>query len=180
MNLQENILRIKQMMGVIKEDSVFDYTSFSELTDQDLFDIAVWGLNKEYEYSSCETPECAVEDFKSFLNKPYPEELGDVPDEVIIYRLVRLKNENDLNKKNLGYSWFSNPNQIDKWCFYDMLDHLRKNKTDDGEVYLLEGQTKQSNIDIPRTLWERSTQWCENEIVVKNDNQIKLIGYKKL
>ena len=183
MNLNEQTYRIKQMMNLIPESKmggIHNYTSFSELTDKDLYDIATWGLNGEYDYSGCETPECVIDDFKQFLNKPFPEELGNMPDEITIYRLIRLKNINDLNKNNLGKSWFSKPNQYEIPEFYDMLDHLKSKHTDKGDLYIITATTNQSNIDIPRTLWERSTQWWENEIVIKNDSTLQLINIKQL
>lgn len=42
-------------------------------------------------------------------------------------------------------------------------------------------ETSIGNIDIPNTLWQRSIQWQENEIVVKNSSssKIKILGIKK-
>jgi hypothetical protein len=33
---------------------------------------------------------------------------------------------------------------------------------------------------MKRTLWERSTQYCENEIVVIDDSKIKIISIEAL
>lgn len=165
------------------------YNSFSTLNDQDLEDIAKWGLNGEYIYSGCwddnETMEedavkCAIDDFKTFLSKPYPENLGNFPNEPVIYRLVRLKSLDDLNRNKLGFSWFSNPIQYTKDEFYQMLDHLTQYKNNDGELYLIKGKTPEENIDIPRTLWQRSTQWYENEIVVKDDSRVEILSVRKI
>ena len=154
----------------------------------DLCKIARWGLEGEYEHSSCwddtedleEAINCAVESFKHFLSKPYPFELGDIPDKPIIYRLVRIKDLNDLNRKRLGKSWFSNPDQINKPGFFDMLDYLKPFKTDEGVVYMIKGQTSKDNIDMKRTLWERDTQWLENEIVLVNDSDVEILSVKSL
>ena len=158
------------------------------LSDNDLYEIAKWGLEDEYSSSGCwddtdnieDAIKCAVGDFKLFLSKPYPIELGNIPNNPIIYRLVRLKNINDLRKNELGNSWFSNPNQIDKPEFFDMLDYLKPCKNKDGIVYIIKGQTNIDNIDMKRTLWERSTQWWENEIVVIDDSNIKIISIETL
>jgi len=74
------------------------------LSDDDLYDIAKWGLENDYSFSGCwddaenieDAIQCAIDDFKLFLSKPYPVELGNIPNNPIIYRLVRLKNINDL------------------------------------------------------------------------------------
>lgn len=158
-------------------------TSFNTLTNKDLYNIAKWGLENDYSTSGCwddsdtieEAINCAIEDFELFLNKPYPIELGNFPNNPIIYRLIKLNNINELNKTNLGNSWFSNPKQTENPEFFEMLDYLKPSKNNQGTIYLLKGQTSQNNIDIPKTLWERSTQWWENEIVVIDDSKINLI-----
>jgi hypothetical protein len=154
----------------------------------DLYDIARWGLEGEYEHSGCwddvedleEAITCAVESFKHFLSKPYPVELGDIPGNPIIYRLVRLKDVNDLNRKILGKSWFSNPDQINKQGFFDMLDYLKPFKTEEGVVYMIKGRIRKDNIDMKRTLWERDTQWLENEIVLVDDLDVEILSVKPL
>ena len=164
------------------------FNSFSELTEQDLYDMAKWGLENEYSSSGCwddsdnleDAIKCAVDDFKLFLSKPYPIELGNIPRNPIIYRLVRLKTINDLRKNELGNSWFSNPNQIHEEGFFQMLDYLKPFKHKDGQVYIIKGQINIDNIDMKRTLWERSTQWWENEIVVIDDSNIKIISIEAL
>jgi hypothetical protein len=154
------------------------------ISDIDLYHIAKWGLEGEYSTSACwddaekieDAIKCAVDDFKLFLSKPYPFELGNIPKKPIIYRLIRLKDIKDLNRNKLGKSWFSNPNQINMVGFFDMLDYLKPFKNKDGVVYMVKGQTTKDNIDMKRTLWERSTQWLENEIVIIDDSNIKILS----
>lgn len=153
-----------------------------------MYDIAKWGLEGLYSFSGCwdisddidDAMDCAVSDFKHFLSIPYPEELGDIPSKPIIYRLVRLNDINDLDKTNLGNSWFSNPKQTDKPEFFCMLDYLNPVKNDQGEVYVIKGITDAGNIDMRKTLWERSTQWWENEIVIIDDTKVEILDIKLL
>ena len=98
----------------------------------------------------------------------------------IIYRLIRLKDVNDLNRIRLGKSWFSNPNQINNPEFFDMLEYLKPFKTEEGVVYMIKGQTSKDNIDMKRTLWERDTQWWENEILLIDDSNVKILSVKPL
>ena len=158
------------------------------LSEKDLYRIAEWGLTGEYEYSSCwnedleKAIECAIEDFRKFLSKPYPFELADIPNNPIIYRLVRLDNIEKLNRTKLGKSWFANPKQIKKPEFFEMLTHLKPGPKDwspNSKVYLIKGRTTVDNIDFPRTLWERSTQWWENEIVLLNDSNIEILDVQE-
>jgi len=179
----------KNIRIIIKEliKESIDFNSFN-LTDKQLKDIALWGLKNGYEDTGCyddndneeDVVNCVVSDFKQFLSVNYPKELGNFPDKPIIYRLVRLKNKNNLNKKELGYSWFSNLKQIENSCFFQMLDYLKPLKNKDGQIFLLKGITNIKNVDIKNTLWQRSAQWCENEIVIKNPRNIKLLFAKEL
>lgn len=172
----------------IIRNTIFEFLNESTtLNDKDLYRIAKWGLEGEYSSSGCwddnenieDAIECVVSDFKYYLNKPYPIELGNIPNNPIIYRLIRLKHIKELNKKNLGNSWFSNPKQTDEPEFFDMLDYLKPNKNPNGVVYIIKGQTTKENIDMKRTLWERSTQWSENEIVIIDDSKIKILEINK-
>lgn len=164
------------------------FRSFNELSDKDLEEIAIWGLEGYYSSSGCWDDacgdlsiavKCALDDFKLFLSKPYPIELGDVPAFPIIYRLVRLKDKSELNIDSLGSSWFSNPDQPQNNEFFDMLEYLKPKRNVDGTVFILKARTPQTNINIPATLWERSTQWWENEIVVLEQSKIELLEIKE-
>lgn len=161
-----------------------------DLSDEQLIEIAKWGLTGDYYSSGCwddagddinAAIQCAVEDFKQFLNTPYPIELGNFPSNPVIYRFVRLNSIDSLDKDRLGNSWFSNPKQYEENGFFDMLDYLKPFKTNEGDVYLIKAQTSDDNVDVPNTLWQRSTQWIENEIVIKDDSQskIKILDIKK-
>jgi hypothetical protein len=171
---------MKNLIRKILREST--YSGFNELSTEDLYEISKWGLEGEYEYSGCfdsdDPIQCGVDDFKEFLSTPWPLGLGDVPNNPIIYRLVKLKNIEDLNKINLGKSWFSNPKQYEKDCFFDMLDYIKPSR--ESNIFILKGRTNIKNIDIPHTLWERSTQWCENEIVIIDDSKIDLLDIKEL
>ena len=175
--------KTKKLIKELTRDKLLKLTE-NVINDDELINIAKWGLTGEYSTSGCwddndddldSAIECAVGDFKQALNKPYPIELGNIPDQPIIYRLVNLENVNDLDKENLGYSWFSNIKLIESPEFYQLLPHLKQH----DKVYILKGVTSKDNIDMSRTLWERSIQWFENEIVIKDPKQIKLIEIKK-
>lgn len=154
------------------------------LRDTDLYNIAKWGLEGEYSLSGCwddndnieDAIYCAIEDFKSVLSEPYPSGLKNIPSHPVIYRLVRLKNVSDLRKDKLGHSWFATPNQFETQGFFDMLDHLTPFKNEEGAVYIIKGKTSVDNIDMKNTLWHRSTQWIENEIVILDDSKVKILS----
>jgi len=180
---------IRKIVREILKESFSEFASFN-LSDEELISIAKWGLEGDYSSSGCWDDsgddfemaiDCAIEDFKLFLSKPYPIELGNIPSNPIIYRFIRLKSVDDLNTNNFGLSWFSNPEQYKVDGFFDMLDYLKPWKNEHGETYFIKAQTSVDNIDIPNTLWQRSTQWIENEIVLKDDSssKVKVLSIKK-
>jgi len=61
-----------------------------------------------------------------------------------------------------------------------MLNYLKPFKTEDGIVYMIKGQTSKGNIDMKRTLWQRDTQWWENEIVLIDDSDVEILSVKSL
>jgi hypothetical protein len=98
-----------------------------------------------------------------------------IPNLVKIYRFVVLETANDLNRKNLGYSWFTNPNRIENPDFKQQLLHLNTKN-----LYLITAEIPISKIDITRSLFQRDMIWIENEIVLKDDSNIKIISLDKI
>lgn len=158
--------------------------SFSNLSQSDLIDFIKKGLTGEFSTSSaiddCGPDEndiinCVLEEFEKQLNDPFPEGLKDFPTTVTIYRLLKLTDINDLDKENLGYSWFTDINVLSSEYFTQQLEHLKGK-----DVYLKTGSTPQTNVDIYRTLWKRDSNSHENELVVLNDNLVEFVNIKKL
>lgn len=149
-------MKIKTFFQFLNEN----YSS-NNISDEELYIIAKWGLENDYADSVCWEDnegdiegaiECVMNSFRKFISIPYPKELGNIPENPIIYRLIRLKNIEDLNKDKLGISWFSNPNQIENPEFFDMLEHLKFNRNLEGHVYMLKAIINKDNIDIANTL----------------------------
>jgi hypothetical protein len=178
MSLTKHIL--KEMQTVFNTKG---YKSFSSLTQSDLYDIAKWGLENEFSFSGAwddsggdieNATGNVVEEFNRLLNVSFPEGLKNMPDTVTIYRMIALESLDKFDKKNLGVSWFSNPNRINDPDFKQQLEHLKT-----PNVFVIVGQIKQSDMDIPRTLFQRDINYMENEIVVSDDKKVKLIELKK-
>lgn len=115
----------------------YKYNSFSELTEQDLYDIALWGVDNEFsstgaidyvkdymkgrldqedierfgikegDTESQVLLKVCVDDLKMFLSMPYPQGFGGMPKEVTLYRFVSLSDESALDRNKLGYSWLA-------------------------------------------------------------------------
>lgn len=178
--LLENKIR-----SIIREQLTFNvnnYNDFKSLSDSDLHNIAEWGLLNDFNLSGCWDDandnlemaiQCAVEDFKNTLADPYPFGLKNFPTNPVLYRFVVLNNINELNKQKLGLSWFANSEQHEDQYFFDQLMHLKHREG--KKLYLISAKIPISKIDIPRTLWQRSASYIENEVVLKNDENIKVV-----
>jgi hypothetical protein len=170
------------------------YNSFKDLTEKDLYDIAKWGLLGEYDNSGAwdyanyfdkSTVDVAAkaiveEDFKIFLNQEFPEGFKNIPNKVTLYRFITLENEDELNRNNLGLYWFADinkPNEYGKGDdFFTQLTHLTIDKPKNHKLYIIKTQVDESQIDIPRTLWQRSFTNNENEIRLKDDKNVEIIS----
>lgn len=158
------------------------YNSFSELTEQDLYDMAKWGLENDLSsgaWDDADTLDDAiknvVDSFKLLLKDKFPDGFNGIPNPVKIYRFVVLNSPNELNTKKLGYSWFTNPNRIKDPDFKQQLFHLKTKN-----LYLITAEISISKIDITRSLFQRDMIWIENEIVLKDDSGIKIISLDKI
>ena len=108
------------------------FNSFSELTEQDLYDMAKWGLENGLSSGAWDDADTldeaimnVVDSFKLLLKDKFPDGFSGMPNPVKIYRLVVLDTPNDLNRKNLGYSWFTNSSRIKDLDFKQQLFHLK-------------------------------------------------------
>lgn len=181
MNLSEGYKnRLKELSGISKEKK-FDpyiYTSFSSLTEDDLYDIARWGLMNDFYFSGAwdcgkdnleKAAECTVDSFKLLLKDKFPEGFADIPSEIKIYRMIVLKNASDFNKNKLGTSWFTAEERITNNYFKDQLWHLKTKG-----LYLITAMTAEGNINIPKSLFQRDMSYVENEVVLKDDSPAKV------
>lgn len=157
------------------------YKSFSNLTDVDLYDIAKWSINKGGyilpfydDLNEEDAIEEIVNDFKLLLKDNYPDGFKNTPNILILYRIVKLNNPKELNTSNLGGSWFSNIERIEDKNFIDQLFNNSKN------LYMITAEVPIQKVDIPRSLIQRVTTYIENEVVLKDDTDIKIISIDKI
>lgn len=155
------------------------YNSFSNLTEKNLYDIAKWSLfDGGYilydELSNEDAIEEIINDFKLLLNSNYPDGFKNTPSVLTLYRIVKLNNPKELNRENLGGSWFSNKERIEDKNFIDQLFNRSIN------LYIITAEVPLSKVDIPRSLIQRVTSYIENEIVLNDDTNIKIISLDKI
>lgn len=155
------------------------YNSFSNLSERDLYDIAKWALfDGGYilynDLNNKDAIEETVNDFKLLLKSNYPDGFKNVPNILILYRVIKLNTSKELNTLNLGNSWFSNKERINDKNFIDQLFNNSKN------LYIITAEVPLSKVDIPRSLIQRSMTYIENEVVLNDDFNIKIISFDKI
>lgn len=183
-NLNEFILTtvIDCLTEDLKKFNPHKFNSFSELTELDLYDMAKWGLENDLSSGAWDDADTldeaiinVVNSFKRLLKDKFPDGFNGIPKLVTSYRFVVLDDPKDLNTKNLGYSWFTNPNRIHDSDFKQQLLHLKTKK-----LFLITAEIPIDKIDITRSLFQRDMIWIENEIVLKDDSNIKIISFDKI
>ncbi len=179
--------RICELAGLNEVFNPHQYNRFSDLTEQDLYNIAKWGLLNDFSSSGAwdcannneneieKAINCVIEGFKLLLKDKFPDGFAGIPNELNVYRMIVLNSEKDFNKNNVGYSWFTNPNRIENPDFKQQMWHL---KTEN--LYLITAKINQNQIDIPRSLFQRDIVHLENEIVLKSDTNINIISLNKI
>lgn len=171
-----------KIQNIVREcliENISEYNSFNILTELDLIEIAKWSLHVGgymlYDMlSENDAIDEIVDDFRLLLNTNYPDGFKNTPNILNLYRIVELNSPIELNKKNLGRSWFSNKNKVKDNYFMKQLFNGSKN------LYLIEIKTSISKIDIPRSLIQRTMSYVENEIVLSNDTNINISKITKL
>lgn len=169
------------------KDMSYEDKSFGDLTDGDLFKIALSGLKGEFAFSGVwdvvdikgdspteseykEAADVIVDDFKKQLNTAYPYGFKNFPPEPIVHRFIYAKSEGDINKNNLGESYFSDLDFVTgvkgSSDFFEQLEHLGKGLPDGNNLYLVSTRVPEYRINKGRTLWKRDANFNENEIVV--------------
>lgn len=175
---------IRKMINTVRNFKQFineqkQYNSFSNLTEKDLYDIANWAIFKGgyilySDLSSEEAIEEIVEDFKALLESNYPDGFRNTPNNLILYRIVKLNSPNELNTINLGGSWFSDIERIkDKNFIYQLFNNSKN-------LYMITSEVPIRNVDIPRSMIQRITSYIENEVVLSDDSNIEIKSLDKI
>ena len=93
---------------------------------------------------------------------------------ITLYRVVYIKNPDELNKTNFGHHYVSDTEDFHE----EMLDYLYQNarkldkSLEEEDTYLIEIETSTSNIDYYETMRTFALYPFENEITIKNDKQV--------
>lgn len=120
----------------------------------------------------------AKEEIYILINTDFPYGFKNIPNNVILYRVLLLKDGESIDEENVGEHFISQPNLIDIG-FLEKIGVL-DNWSEDASLWMLTCQTTKDNINMERTIGNRLVYPRENEFTLHNDSKIKIIDKKEL
>ena len=128
--------------------------------------------------SGFNSKEDAIEEIEYLISADFPDGLNNIPDKVILYRVVLIEDGESINEEKVGEHFISYPN-IDRG-FLEKIGLWDNWDKDNDKLWLLECETNVDNIDLGRTLGNRLLYPRENEFTLKNEKKIKIINKKEI
>lgn len=110
----------------------------------------------------------------TFVNENFPFGLGNIPVEIILLKIIYLKNENDFKMNRLSVFYFANEEDIEN------MKKILEGAEYEGQPYLIKVKTIKSNIDIEETLKNNLLYQFEYSIILKDSSKVELISKRKL
>lgn len=92
----------------------------------------------------------------------------------ILYRVIWLKDVNDLDKDDLGHHWVSHKSDVD--TIVQTFSQYDYDEEYGGDPYVITAETPQTNVTIP---FEYFKNLDECEVLVKDDKLLRFIGIEK-
>lgn len=122
--------------------------------------------------------EDAIEELEYLLNTDFPNGLKNIPNEVILYRVVLIEDGEIINEEEVGEHFISSPEFIDIG-FLEKIG-VMDSWSEDSRLWLLKCTTNKENVDIERTIGNRLLYPRENEFTIFNNRKIKVIDKKEI
>lgn len=114
----------------------------------------------------------------NFYDTDFPYGLKNIPNKLILYRLLNVDSINDINKKELGRSYVGDKDMFDDEDFLYSASILSGNdpiKT----WYIVTIETTPDNLDIDTMLGNRAEYPTEYEFTLKSSVNLKIIDIEE-
>ncbi|MCL5030378.1 MAG: hypothetical protein M1480_15310 [Bacteroidetes bacterium] len=108
------------------------------------------------------------------MNENFPFGLGNIPEEIILLKIIYLKNGNDFKMNRLSVFYFANEEDVEN------IKGILEGAEYEGQPYLIKVKTRKSNIDIEETLKNNLLYQFEYSIILKANSKVKLISKGKI
>lgn len=122
--------------------------------------------------------EDAIEELEYLINADFPTGFKNIPNVVVLYRVLLLEDGDSINEDVVGEHFISEPNLIDVG-FLEKIG-VWENWSEDAKLWLLTCEVEKNNIDIERTIGNRLLYPRESEFTLYNDKKIKIISKKQI
>ena len=131
------------------------------------------GLQGLYTYDDID------ERLEEFVDADFPYGLNNIPEPLILYRLLNVDSIEDINKNKLGVHFVGDKDMFDDEDFLYSASILSGND-EIKNWYLVSIETNEDNLDIDATLGNRAEYPYEYEFTIKNDNNLKIIDIQEI
>jgi hypothetical protein len=121
--------------------------------------------------------EDALEELEYLLSEPFPDGLIDMPEKVILFRLLEIEEGEEVNIENLGVHFVAYEELHYDEGFINMIG-LSKNS--DNNFYIVTIETPSSNIDMKNTIAARLDYPREFEFTLKDDTMVEVKNIKMI
>jgi hypothetical protein len=108
-----------------------------------------------------------------FCNTDFPYGIQDIPNTVILYRLLNVDSIDDINKEDLGKSFVGDKDMYDDYDFVESFLHRYGEETKKWFIVTIEMSSE--NIDMSSTLGNRAEYPDEYEIAIIDDRGLKIV-----
>ena len=186
----------------LKSDAVFNneikYIKFVEISEEEASGIfscqdqeeeikdvmkTFENFNKDFskfnDWSGFNSREDGLEELEYLFTTDFPDGFNNIPEKVILYRLLLIENGEEINEEKLGEHYIALENQIDVG-FLEKIGIWDEWDIDLQKLYLLTCETTKDNIDFDGTIGNRLVYPRENEFTLLNDTNIKILNKKEI
>jgi hypothetical protein len=99
-------------------------------------------------------------------------------DSFILYRVLRVKDETDIDKEDLGQHFTMNKDVLNDSFFLEQIDSTEGEHS--GEYYVVTVKATKDDVLLETTL-EQSLKWThEYEVTLKKDNNVEILNIEPL
>ncbi len=111
---------------------------------------------------------------KTIVSENFPFGFNNIPEKIILLKILYLKNENDFDRNKLSHFYFANEDDIEN--MRGILDGAEYG----GEPFLIKVKTKKANIDVEETLRNNLLYQFEYSTTLKLNSEVEIISIEKL
>ena len=114
-----------------------------------------------------------------FCQDDFPIGLNNMPEVIVLYRLLNLENESEIRKNNLGIHFVGDKNMFDDKDFLYSASILSGNDSV-RNWFIVTIETDIENINIESTLSNRAEYPYEYEYSLSSDSNLKITDIKQI